>query len=192
MQGLGAWQFEGTMADVYLTDITNTNSLDAIADVAMSEKSITNLRNKTAVAVAQEATDGNLYVAPAVANGTAIETLSPQEGSISFTQSTVADRPIFDSASGLLDFDGVSNHLECDITGITDRTDLYFACLLDTVDTSFEVAGRSSGSTNYFAFAQSGGSAAVASAEQSNAQYYSDTNLLGGRTTTSGTVHTHS
>jgi hypothetical protein len=343
--GAGSGGFlEGFLSDPYLTDITDSVQLDAIADAAMSERGITTLRNKTAEAVTQEATDGSLYtggvtymwqdtagetqteddddpvglILPnhelvvtdgsprtlsglgdeaitnggfdtdltgwvdvnshwAVSGGKAVHaftsdfnmllqdisgTISPgdtvlisfdvsnysgtsglrvqfrdaaqnpldpsawsdntgtnpsitENGSYAgyfvvpqdavfiafarnvlglsatfeidnvsikkvpgtpFLQATSGDRPTFDAATGLLDFDGVSEHLTADLTGIGARTSLYVTYLINTTDTDFGVLAGSAG-TSYVGYAKDADANATISALAGTPTYWLDTAL---------------
>jgi hypothetical protein len=167
---------EGFLSDVYLTDLTAEADLNAIADAAMSERGITNLRNKTAEEVTQEATDGNLYGSPTASDNDPIATLPATVGDIDFTQSTSGDRPAFDAATGLLDFDGVSDHLTADLTGISDRTNMYGACLIKTTDTKFMLWTGGAGVGSFIGSAEASASTAISSAG-TNPVFWVDTAL---------------
>jgi hypothetical protein len=209
----GTYPLAGFLSDPYLTDITDSAQLDAIADAAMSERGITNLRNKTAEAVTQEATDGSLYTggitymwqddagetqteddddpvglilpnhelvvtdgSPRTLSGTATVNPVANIPGTPFLQSTSGDRPTFDAATGLLDFDGVSEYLTADLTGITTRTSLYATYLINTTDTDFGVLAGSAG-TSYVGYAKDADASATISALAGTPTYWLDTAL---------------
>lgn len=194
-RGNESFFYDGLLYDPYLTDITDSDDLDAIAAAAMTAQGITNRASETAEDVVQDTGDAGLWdttdsstlwqdtgaTTQADAGQDPVARVDAIAGSANWTQSTAASRPLWDAAEGLLDFDGTDDYLIQDLSGIGDRTDMYFAavCKIDAADDNGTFLSSANGLNNRWALIYDDGQTGVAdfSSGAGTPSYFVDTAL---------------
>lgn len=151
----------GKIKGIYLTSNTDTAKLDAARRAAASRygvslRDLETILDQMGVGSVYAPSDDasalsqNSTSAVAVSDGDLVgRVTNPLSGGADVTQPTAAARPTWNATEKLFELDGVDDHFLADLTGIADRSDMYFACVVEVTDSQFMLISSNSSTSHY-------------------------------------------